>query len=52
MNLQCCVRPMWDKRDWQDELGEIADRLEETCRNADSYSTDQWLDESRTKTEG
>ncbi len=39
--------PDIDKRDWQDELGEIADRLEATCRSADSYSTDLWLDESR-----
>lgn len=43
--------PDIEKRDWQDDLGEIADRLEGTCRNADSYSTDQWLDESRGKIE-
>ena len=39
--------PDVERQDWRDELGEIADRLEETCRNADSYSTDQWLDETR-----
>ena len=39
--------PDINQRDWQDDLGEIADRLEATCRNADSYSTDLWLDESR-----
>jgi superfamily II DNA/RNA helicase len=42
--------PDIDKRDWQDELGDVADQLEATCRNADSYSTDQWLDESRKQT--
>ncbi len=41
--------PDIDKQAWQDELAAIADQLEETCRRADSYSTDQWLDESRGK---
>ena len=41
--------PDIEKQDWQAELGEIADQLEATCRTADSYSTDQWLDDSRSK---
>ncbi|MEZ6094314.1 MAG: DEAD/DEAH box helicase [Pirellulaceae bacterium] len=32
---------------WQDELGDIAYALEQTCRAADASSTDQWLDEAR-----
>jgi len=43
--------PDIDQKEWQAELGDIADALEETCRVADSYSTDQWLEESRGKNE-
>ncbi len=39
--------PDIDHQQWQDELGEIADALEASCRQVDSYSTDQWLDEVR-----
>jgi hypothetical protein len=39
--------PELDPRQWQSELGEIADALESACREVDSYSTDQWLDEAR-----
>ncbi len=39
--------PDIDHQQWQDELGEIADALEGSCRQVDSYSTDQWLDEAR-----
>lgn len=39
--------PEIEHRQWQDELAEIADKLEETCRQVDSYSTDQWLDQSK-----
>ncbi|HMP78789.1 MAG TPA: DEAD/DEAH box helicase [Pirellulaceae bacterium] len=30
---------------WRDELGELADKLEQTCRRVDPLSTDQWLAE-------
>ena len=43
--------PDVDQREWRDELGQIADQLEATCRTADSYSTDQWLDDARGKSE-
>ena len=39
--------PDIDLETWQDELGEIADQLEEICRQVDEYSTNQWLDQSR-----
>jgi hypothetical protein len=39
--------PDIEHRQWQSELGEIADQLENTCRAADSRGTDKWLDESR-----
>ena len=32
---------------WQDELGEIADRIEESCRRVDSQGTEQWLAEGK-----
>ncbi|MEM9411705.1 MAG: DEAD/DEAH box helicase [Planctomycetota bacterium] len=41
--------PDVDQTQWQDDLYDIADQLEETCRRADSYSTDQWLEDSRQK---
>lgn len=41
--------PDIDQQEWRDDLGQIADQLELTCRDADSYSTDQWLDEARNK---
>ncbi len=34
---------------WRSEIGQIADDLERICRDADSQSTDQWLDESRSQ---
>ena len=43
--------PDVDKQEWQADLGAIADQLEATCRAADSYSTDQWLDEARKQPE-
>jgi hypothetical protein len=39
--------PEVEHGEWQDELGDIAYQLEETCRRADAASTDQWLDEIR-----
>ena len=41
--------PDIDQKEWQDELGELADTLEAICRQTDSYSTDQWLEDSRSK---
>ncbi len=41
--------PDIDQQQWQDELGEIADQLEETCRRIDSQSTDLWLDDTKEK---
>lgn len=35
--------------EWQDDLYEVADQLEELCRKTDSYSTDQWLTDNRNK---
>jgi hypothetical protein len=35
------------REQWQDDLNAIADQLEETCRNADSYSTEQWLENAK-----
>jgi superfamily II DNA/RNA helicase len=35
------------KEDWQDDLGDIANRLEATCRQVDSQGTSQWLEEGR-----
>ena len=32
---------------WQDDLYEIADQLEEMCRKVDPVSTDQWLSDNR-----
>lgn len=43
--------PEIDQKDWQDELGEIADKLEATCRRVDSQSTEQWLENTREKIE-
>ena len=43
--------PDVEEKEWQTELGDIADALEECCRQTDSYSTDQWLEESRKKPE-
>ncbi len=39
--------PDIEHRQWQSEMGEIADQLETTCRAADSRGTEKWLDESR-----
>ncbi len=33
--------------EWQDELGDIAFALEQTCRATDATSTDTWLSEAR-----
>ncbi len=41
--------PDIEERVWKDELGEIADRLETSCREVDSYSTDMWLDDGKQK---
>jgi len=35
--------------DWQDDLAEIANQLEDICRQTDAHSTDQWLTETREK---
>lgn len=32
---------------WQQEIGEIADQLEDICRAVDSTGTEQWLEEGR-----
>ncbi len=37
--------------EWQDDLGEIADRIEEACRAVDRHGTDQWLEEGRRQSE-
>ena len=39
--------PDIEHADWQQDLGDIADQLEETCRRVDAFSTDQWLEESQ-----
>jgi superfamily II DNA/RNA helicase len=39
--------PDVEHQHWRDDLYEIADQLEEICRQTDPYSTDQWLAESR-----
>ncbi len=36
-----------DQGEWQDELGDLAYALEQTCRQADPASTDVWLEEAR-----
>lgn len=36
---------------WRDDLFAVADQLEEICRLADPYSTDQWLAETRDDSE-
>ncbi|MFT5301317.1 MAG: superfamily II DNA/RNA helicase [Mariniblastus sp.] len=43
--------PDIEHEQWRDDLYEIADQLEEICRLADPYSTDQWLAETREKTD-
>ena len=43
--------PDIDHEQWQSELGDIADQLEDTCRSVDSQSTDMWLDETKAKHE-
>lgn len=35
---------------WQDDLGDIADQIEETCRNVDPQGTEQWLETGRRET--
>ena len=37
--------PDVDQHEWQRELGNIADQLEETCRVADPQTTDLWLED-------
>ena len=37
--------PDVDHGDWKEELGQIADQLEETCRNADPQTTEIWLED-------
>ena len=37
--------PDIDHGEWKEELGQIADQLEETCRNADPQTTDIWLED-------
>ena len=34
-------------QEWQNDLGEIADQLEATCRSVDDRSTDQWLESAK-----
>jgi superfamily II DNA/RNA helicase len=43
---QLCPVDM-NQSEWQDEIGEIADRLESICRAVDPYSTELWLEEAR-----
>ena len=43
--------PDVEHQDWRDDLYEIADQLEEICRLTDPYNTDQWLAETREKSE-
>lgn len=38
-----------DHGQWKDDLGEIADQLENICRTVDPQSTEQWLADSREK---
>jgi superfamily II DNA/RNA helicase len=33
--------------EWQADLGEIADQIEESCRKVDEHGTEQWLETSR-----
>ncbi len=39
--------PEIDQQSWQEELGAIANQLEQSCREVDSDSTEQWLEQSR-----
>ena len=39
--------PETTRQEWQDDLGDIANQLEQCCRRVDSYSTDQWLDDAK-----
>ena len=37
--------------EWQSDLGEIADRIEDTCRKVDEHGTAQWLEAERKRKE-
>ncbi len=38
-------------QEWQNDLGEIADQIEETCRKVDQHGTAQWLEAERKRKE-
>jgi hypothetical protein len=39
--------PEIEPADWRDEIGEIADQLEDVCRRVDATDTDKWLENTR-----
>jgi hypothetical protein len=41
------VPPDTSREEWQDDLGDIADQIEQSCRAVDAAGTEQWLDEGR-----
>ncbi|MCH2181013.1 MAG: DEAD/DEAH box helicase [Mariniblastus sp.] len=43
--------PDIEPAEWRDEIGEIADQLENVCRQVDATDTEKWLENTR-KTEG